>query len=88
MRRHFELLEAHFHETPRTAALHMRKHGTWYVRGIHGAAALRTEFMTVGTAADFERILEKLLALGYESGFRDPRVGTRELADLPAESCG
>ncbi len=79
MREHFRLLVSHYSQTPRSAALMMRKFGTWYVRGLQGAAMLRTRFQAIEVEEDLERILEEVLCLGYESGFRDPNEGTRDL---------
>ena len=79
MREHFRLLVTHYSQTPRSAALMMRKFGTWYVRGLQGAAILRTRFQAIDTEDDLERILEEVQRLGYESGFRDPNEGTREV---------
>ena len=82
IREHFRLLLSHYREAPRTAALQMRKFGTWYVRGLQGATALRPRFQSIETEADLERILEQVAALGYEQGFRDPGEGTRELESV------
>lgn len=78
VREHFRLLVSHFQETPRVAALMMRKFGTWYVRGLQGATTLRPRFQAIETEVDLETILEDVERLGYEQGFRDPREGTRE----------
>jgi nifR3 family TIM-barrel protein len=78
VRQHFQLLVSHYSQTPRSAALMMRKFGTWYVRGLQGATGLRTEFQRITVEEDLERILEKMLSLGYEAGFRDPCAATRD----------
>lgn len=78
IRLHFDLLVAHYDQTPRSAALMMRKFGTWYVRGLAAATDIRVLFQRIEDRADLERILERIEAAGYEAGFRDPRVGTRE----------
>lgn len=78
IREHFRLLVTHYSQSPRSAALMMRKFGTWYVRGLHEASSLRTDFQKVENEADLERMLQRVEELGYESGFRDPRTGTRE----------
>ncbi|MBI4604450.1 MAG: tRNA dihydrouridine synthase DusB [Planctomycetes bacterium] len=88
MREHFGLLVSHFHGTPRSAGLMMRKFGGWYVRGLHGAAGLRTEFQRIETEEDFERLVERVRGLRYESGFRDPREATRELEAVDEAGCG
>ena len=38
----------------------MRKHATWYTRGIKGNAELRVQFNKAETREDFLRILEKM----------------------------
>ncbi|HVR73255.1 MAG TPA: tRNA dihydrouridine synthase DusB [Planctomycetota bacterium] len=78
VREHFRLLLVHNAAFPRLAVLLMRKLGTWYVRGLSGAVALRVAFQKIESGEDLERILETMLRLGYESGFRDPAEGTRE----------
>jgi nifR3 family TIM-barrel protein len=78
IREHFDLMAAHHGGCIRSASLLMRKFGTWYARGLAEATALRRAFMTLETRADLDSILERVLASGYEAGFRDPRKGTRE----------
>ena len=78
VREHFSLLVSHFSKEPRSPALMMRKFGTWYARGLEGATALRREFQTMNCPADLDRILESMLRLGYETGFRGPGEATRE----------
>jgi nifR3 family TIM-barrel protein len=80
VKEHFSLLVSHFSQDPRSAALMMRKFGTWYVRGLEGATALRREFQAIQGQPDLERILESMLRLGYEAGFREPGEGTRGTA--------
>jgi nifR3 family TIM-barrel protein len=67
IRLHYRLLVDHFATFPRTAGLLMRKFGAWYVRGLHGAAALRREFQRIGSEDDLERLLERILS---ENGTR------------------
>ena len=78
IREHFGLLLAHYAQSVRSAGLMMRKFGTWYARGLKEATLLRRAFQTIDTEADLERILERILASGYEAGFRDPSGPTRQ----------
>jgi len=80
IREHFDLLAAHYGDSIRSAGLMMRKFGTWYARGLAEATALRRAFQTIETREDLDAILERVLASGYEAGFRDPERATREAA--------
>lgn len=88
VREHFRLLLSHYDQTPRAAALMMRKFGTWYVRGLTGATTLRTRFMAIETQEDLEAILEEVERVGYESGFRDPAEATRSVEGTIEEPLG
>lgn len=45
----------------KTALREARKHAGWYVKGIHGAAALRAEAGKIQTLADLYRLIQKAL---------------------------
>jgi tRNA-dihydrouridine synthase len=77
IREHFGLMCEHYGARPGTAALQMRKFGTWYARGLKSAATLRTAFQKIGTKADFDAVIERIIETGYQQGLRDPNVPTR-----------
>lgn len=77
IREHFRLLQQHYQATPRAAALQMRKFGPWYMRGLEGAAQLKTAFQAIEAEADLERLLEQVSRAKFESGFRSPAEPTR-----------
>jgi nifR3 family TIM-barrel protein len=60
IRRHFALLLEYHSDYPRLAALSMRKFGAWYMRGLHGAAALRRDFQSIRNESDLESILSRM----------------------------
>ena len=74
IRRHYGLLREHF-PRPRTADMLMRKFGTWYVRGLRNAAAIRRLFQEVEGPEDVDRILEEMARCGWEKGFRPFQPG-------------
>ncbi len=80
IREHFDLLTEHNHDCPKIAALQMRKFGTWYIKGIQGAASLRTEFQRIQTKTELEGILERVVELDYEHSVRSPAEPTRVAA--------
>lgn len=47
----------------KVAILEMRKHCAWYLKGIWGATALKTECFSMNTAQDFEAFMKKLRSL-------------------------
>lgn len=59
MLRHIRLLSALKGE--HAAMLEARKHAAWYIRGIPGAAELRSRAVTLETLADAERLAERVL---------------------------
>ncbi len=59
--RHARLLAEEIGE--QTAAIRMRRHLSWYVKGLHGAAQLRSELVRVNTLDDIDRILSDYLEL-------------------------
>lgn len=50
----------------RTAMLESRKHASWYIKGMRGAAALRRMCGEISTYSDIERIIEKALEVSEE----------------------
>jgi tRNA-dihydrouridine synthase B len=56
MLRHFDMLQAEKGE--RRAVLEMRKHAGWYIRGIQGAARMRSEINRAETAAELKHLIE------------------------------
>ncbi len=77
MRWHFELLCEHFQTNPKQASFHMRKFGTWYVRGIEGSAEIRRDSQKIASRQDLELILERLLEAHYMPNACDPARPTR-----------
>lgn len=59
LRRHLELAVAEKGE--RVAVMELRKHVGWYLKGEHGATAVRRIANQTSTAADFRALLEDLL---------------------------
>ncbi|MCL2071404.1 MAG: tRNA dihydrouridine synthase DusB [Oscillospiraceae bacterium] len=45
----------------RVAMREFRKHAAWYIKGIHGAAALRAECMSLETLDDINRLITRLI---------------------------
>ena len=45
----------------RTAMLESRKHASWYIKGMRGAASMRRMCGEITTFSDIERIIEKAL---------------------------
>ena len=64
-------------QRPGTAALQMRKFGTWYVKGLKSAATLRTVFQKISSESDFEVVIERILEADYQQGLRDPGEPSR-----------
>jgi tRNA-dihydrouridine synthase B len=63
--RHLEL--AGQDKGERLAVLEMRHHGSWYIKGLPGAAVVRSRFMRTATVAALARVLEdylEVLSLG------------------------
>lgn len=60
MLRHIALLCEYKGE--KVGMLEARKHAAWYMKGIHGAAALRREICELSKADDIKRIAEKVIA--------------------------
>lgn len=79
IRRHFDLLCAHYDQDERYAGLQMRKFGAWYVKGLAKSAGIRREFQKMESRLDLDRILEKIVGLQYTGGMRDPNEPTREV---------
>lgn len=48
----------------KVAMLEIRKHCAWYLKGVHGAAALKSECFCINTKEDFLTFIEKLKGLG------------------------
>lgn len=46
----------------RSAVLEMRRHGSWYIKGLPGASAVRSRLMVTTTVAAMARVLEDYLA--------------------------
>ena len=78
IRKHYELLCTHFEERPGAAARQMRKFGTWYVKGLKGAATIRADFQKIRSRADLEVIVERICEAAYSHGMRDPSRPSRE----------
>jgi nifR3 family TIM-barrel protein len=76
IREHHRLLVRHHADFPRLALLELRKFGPWYLRGLRGCARLRPEFQRIETEDDVARILDRILATGYQEGV-DPGKPTR-----------
>ena len=56
-RRHAHLLDDHHPK----AVVRMRKHASWYVKGVPGASAARAAFNSCSTVDDFDRAFDALL---------------------------
>jgi len=57
--RHLRLAAADKGE--RSAVLEMRRHGSWYIKGLPGASTMRDRIMRTGTAAELERLFSDWL---------------------------
>ena len=53
----------------RHAVIEMRKHFAWYIKGMHGAARLRTRINQLGTLA---QVADALRAFVLEAGGDEP----------------
>jgi tRNA-dihydrouridine synthase len=49
----------------------MRHHGSWYIKGLPGAAAVRSRFMRTATVAALARVLEDYLEVLSLGAFPD-----------------
>ena len=43
------------------AVREMRKHAGWYLKGVHGAAAIRRNINTITSAEELKRTIEEIL---------------------------
>ena len=59
LRQHAELLIAH--KGANLGILHTRKHAACYLRGLHGAAAMRAECMKLACLDDLDALIKKVL---------------------------
>lgn len=57
--RHFDLITADKGE--RIAVREIRKHVGWYIKGIHGAAALRRQVNQISDAAEMRRVINQVV---------------------------
>lgn len=57
--RHFDLIAADKGE--RIAVREIRKHVGWYIKGIHGAAALRRQVNQISDAAEMRRVIKRVV---------------------------
>ena len=59
MRIHLERMLAEKGEY--AAVREMRKHAGWYLKGVHGAAAIRRNINTITSAEELKRTIEEIL---------------------------
>lgn len=62
---------------PRCGVSRMRKHMAWYLAGLPNGAAWRARAMTCKTSADYDEMLDEVLAQAEELGCADEPLQPR-----------